>query len=120
MQNESWQDALVESRAWTREEAVRALTTCDASGMEMSAFARKHGTTGGRLRYWRKRLEGQSRVAGGARLLPVQVVGPGEARFIGREPGRVVLVDGGIRLELEGMTAEWVATLIRLVRAREG
>lgn len=119
MQNEAWQRALLEDRAWTREEALRALATCDASGMRSAAFARKHGTSPGRFQYWRRRLQ-ESSVTGGARLLPVKVVEPGEARFVGRASGRVVLLDGGLRLEIEGMTAEWVATLVRLMRGSEG
>ena len=119
MQNESWQRAIAEQRTWTTEEAARAVAACDASGMRAAEFARKQGSTAGRFQYWRKRLAARA-ADGGARLLPVRVVEPGQARYVERDPGRVVLLDGRVRLEMEGMTAEWVATLIRLVRESEG
>lgn len=105
MQNESWRRALAEQRAWTRDEARQAVSAAEASGMRMAEFAREHGGTAGRFQYWRKRL------------LPVRVVEPGQARLVERAAGRVVLIDDGVRVEMEGMTAEWVATLIRLLRA---
>jgi transposase-like protein len=115
MQNEMWKRALAESRAWTREEAMAAVAACEASGMTTAAFARQHGATAGRLLYWRKRL-GEEQSAGGGRLLPVRVVEPGQARLVEREPGRTVLVEGRLRVELEGVPVEWVARLIRLLR----
>jgi hypothetical protein len=57
---------------------------------------------------------------GDGRLLPVKVVEPGQARLVERAPGRVVLMEDRLRVEMEGMSAEWVATLIRLLREREG
>jgi transposase-like protein len=119
MQNESWGRAIAESRPWTRDEAARAVAACEASGMTTAAFARRHGTTAGRLQYWRKRLQ-ENEAGGDGRLLPVKVVEPGQARLVERAPGRVVLVEDGLRVEMEGMSAEWVATLIRLLREREG
>ncbi len=121
MQNETWKRALTESRAWTREEAERAVAACEASGMTTAAFARQHGATAGRLLYWRKRLrEEEKEVTGGGRLLPVRVVEPGQARLVEREPGRTVLVEGRLRVEMEGVPVEWVARLIRLLRETDG
>jgi transposase-like protein len=119
MQNESWQRALRESRPWTREEAERAIAALDASGMMAATFARKYGTSGSRFGYWRKRLrEGGT---GDARLVPVRAVETGQARLVEREPGRVTVVaSGGLRVEMEGVSAEWVAVLVRLLRESEG
>jgi transposase-like protein len=119
MQNESWRRALTESRPWTREEAARAMAACEASGMTTSEFARRCGTTGGRLQYWRKRLRALE-TRGEGRLVPVQVVARGQARVVERAPGRVVVQHGEVRVEMEGMAAEWVATLIHLLRESAG
>ena|SRR5579863_5554154 len=118
MQNESWRRALAEERAWTREEARRAVGAYEASGLGMTEFARRHGGTAGRFQYWRRRLG--AGVAEGGRLLPVRVVAPGRARLVERAEGRVVLVDGRVRLEMEGMSVEWVASLLGLLRESEG
>jgi transposase-like protein len=114
MQNESWQRAIAERRSWTEEEAARAVALCDTSGMTTAAFARRHGSAASRFQYWRKRLRDTGTASAG--LLPVRVVEAGQARLVERAPGRVVLLDGQLRVEMEGMTAEWVATLLRLVR----
>jgi transposase-like protein len=119
MQNESWQRALAEGRAWTTDEAARAVVACEASGLTTAEFARRNGATAGRLLYWRKRLRERGR-GDGTRLLPVRVVERGQARLVERAPGRVVLMEGGIRVEMEGMSAEWVATLVRLLRESAG
>lgn len=115
MQSESWQRALAEGRSWTTDEAARAVAACDASGMTTGAFARQHGATAGRVLYWRKRLRESGRGCD-ARLLPVSVVERGPTRVVERAPGRVVLVEDGVRVEMEGMSPEWVATLIGLLR----
>lgn len=120
MQNESWQRALGEQRAWTKDEARRAVGACDASGMTIAEFARRHGGTAGRFQYWRRRMLGERRAGESGRLLPVRVVEPGQARLVERAPGRVVLADERLRVEMEGMSAEWVATLIRLLRESDG
>lgn len=120
MQNEMWKRALAESRAWTREEAVSAVAACEASGKTTAAFARQQGATAGRLLYWRKRLREEGAAAGGGRLLPVKVVEPGQARLVEREPGRIVLIEGRLRVEMEGVPVESVARLIRLLRESDG
>jgi transposase-like protein len=78
MQSESWERAIAENRAWTREEAARAVAACDASGLPRAEFARRHGSTASRFYWWRKRLR-KGAVGGEARLLPVRVVQPGRA-----------------------------------------
>jgi hypothetical protein len=87
--------------------------------MTTAEFARRSGATAGRLLYWRKRLR-QSETVSDTRLLPVKVVARGTGRLVERDPGRVVLLDGRLRVEMEGMSAEWVATLMRLVRESNG
>lgn len=119
MQNESWKRALAEKRAWTSDEARLAVSACEASGMSMAEFARRHGGTGARFQYWRKRLLQQGAAVEDGRLLPVRVVEPGQARLVERAAGRVVLVDERVRVEMEGMSAQWVATLIRLLGESE-
>lgn len=115
---EGWELALVEDRSWSREEASRALSALSASGKTVAAFARDHGSTSGRFLYWRRRLGEETH--GGGRLLPMRVVKDGQSRLVEREPGRVVVLSGEARVEIEGMPAEWVASLIRLLREREG
>lgn len=113
-----WQRAISEGRTWTRDEAARAVAACDTSGGPVAAFARRHGSSPARFQYWRKRLAASEAAGseGGERFLPVTVVERGQARVVERDPGRVVLLDGRLRIEMAGMTAEWVATLIGLVR----
>ena len=119
MQNESWERAIAESRQWTTEEARRAVAACEGSGLTTREFARQHGSTAGRFQYWRKRLLAMEASRDG-RLLPVRVVPAGQARLVERDRGRVVLVDGQTRLEMEGMPAEWVAKLLLLLRGSAG
>lgn len=119
MQKESWGRAIVESRQWTTEEARRAVAACDGSGLRTAEFARGHGCTAGRFQYWRKRLQAMGS-AGDGHLLPVRVVPTGQARLVERDPGRVVLLDGRTRVEMEGMPAEWVAKLLLVLRGSEG
>ncbi len=119
MQKESWERAIMESRQWTTEEARRAVAACDGSGLRTAEFARRQGSTAGRFQYWRKRLQAMGS-AGDRRLVPVRVVPIGQARLVERDPGRVVLLDGRTRVELEGMTPEWVVRVVLLLRGSEG
>jgi transposase-like protein len=119
MQNESWERAIAESRQWTTEEARRAVAACEGSGLTRAEFARRHGSTASRFQYWRKRLVATGS-AGDGRLLPVRVVPSGQARLVERDAGRVVLLDGRTRVEMEGMTPEWVARVVLLLRGSEG
>ena len=116
MAKEAWERAIDERRPWTDAEAARALAAFEASGFTGAEFGRMYGLTASKLYWWRKKLRA---VAARGRLLPVKVVsGPGAA---GEEPvPRVVLSDGRTRLEIEGASPEWVATLLRLVRESEG
>jgi transposase-like protein len=115
MQKEAWERAIDEGRPWTDAEAARALAASEASGMTTAEFARTHNLTAGKLYWWRKRLRRGG--AQPARLLPVKVVAAGA----GEAPrSRVVLTDGRWRLEIDGMPAEWVATLLLLVRQGAG
>jgi len=50
----------------------------------------------------------------------VKIVEPGQARLVERDPGRVALVKGALRVEMSGMPAAWVATLIRLLCEGDG
>src|SRR5260370_12623019 len=118
MQNESWQRALAQSRSWTNDGAAQAIAACEASGLATASFARKHGSTGGRFQYWRKRLRAVE-AEGDARLVPVKIVETGQARLVERDPGRVVLVDGRLRVQMPGMSAALVAALICPLRQSE-
>ena len=102
MRSASWQKAVEEGRPWTMEEAKRALAACDASGIATSDFARQYGGRPSRFYWWRKRLAEDASRGDAARLLPVRVVESG-AKFVPRE-ARVVLSDGRLRVEMEGMS----------------
>ena len=121
MQKESWERAIMESRQWTTEEARRAVAACDGSGLRTAEFARRQGSTAGRFQYWRKRLQAMG--SAGDRRLVLRAGGADRAgaRLVERDPGRVVLLDGRTRVEMEGMAAEWVALkLLLLLRGSEG
>jgi transposase-like protein len=117
MHKESWERAIDEGRPWTDAEAARALAACAASGQSAAQFARRYNLTAGKLYWWRKRLAERSTAS--SRLLPVSVVSGDRGNAGGNAPPRVVLTDGRLRLEIEGISPEWVAALIRLVRENE-
>src|SRR5260370_12004677 len=116
MQIECWRRGLAQSRSWTNDEGAQAIAACEASGLATAAFARKHGSTGGRFQYWRKRLRAVE-AEGDARLVPVKIVETGQARLVERDAGRVVLADGRLRVAMAGLSAAWGAALIRLLGA---
>lgn len=115
MQKEAWERAIDDGRPWTDAEAARALAACDASGMSTAAFARMHNVTPGKIYFWRKTLTAKRRTKG--RLVPVTVVS--EHAAAGATQPRVVVSHGRLRLDIEGVSPEWVATLIRLIRESE-
>lgn len=121
MQKEAWERAIDEGRPWTDAEARRALAACEGSGMSTASFARQCNVTGGRFYWWRKHLREREAGAQPGRLVPVKVVAAAEpARRSMEGQSRVVLTDGRLRLEIEGMSPEWVAALVRLMRESEG
>lgn len=120
MQKEAWERAIDEGRPWTDAEAERALAACDASGMSTAAFGRHCNVPAGRF-YLLRKEQREGAVGQRGRLVPVKVVASGErGRQSDEAQSRVVLTDGGVRVEMAGISPEWVARLIRLMRESEG
>lgn len=121
----TWQRAIESGRYWTETEARAALATQKKSGESIAAFARRHGIAPKRLYWWRDRLavdvdEGGSKrsMETIGRLIPLTVVqAPAQEGQGGGH--RVVVIDGGLRVEVEepeAVSPAWVATLVRTVR----
>jgi transposase-like protein len=95
---------------WNERTAARVLGVWRASSESLSGFARTNGLNAGRLRAWRKRLEGGAHAlspsVAAMTFIPAAVVGGARA---------VVRLPHGV--ELEGDTAalpvDWVASLAR-------
>lgn len=68
--------ALAADRYWSEAEAREALAALDASGLSRAAFAREHGISAQRLRWWRARLESAPERSTAIEFLPVQVLEP--------------------------------------------
>lgn len=105
------------SNYWTEAEAQTVLEAYEVSGLSVAEFARRHGLTPQRLRWWRKRRAEE--MAPALSFVPVHVAAPPtpEAQ---RAPGAAsmeVLLDRGRRIRVEpGFDAD---ALTRLVRALE-
>ncbi len=105
------------SNYWTQAEAQAVLEACEASGLSVAEFARRHGLGAQRLRWWKKR---RAEEAGPAlKFVPVQVAtgsSPEAQRAAGTACMEVVLTRGRrVRVE-PGFDAQ---ALARLVRALE-
>lgn len=119
-----WERALERGAYWSETEARAALATQKKSGESIAAFARRHGIAPKRLYWWRDRLavaeEGRSKRSTEpiGRLIPLTVVqAPAPRGLVGGH--RVVVIDGGLRVEVEepeAVSPAWVATLVRAVR----
>ena len=82
---------------WTSSMAQRILSEQERSGLSVEAFARVHGCSGNRLRWWRKQL-GKGALPG---LLPVRVVAPERPR-VASAGVEVMLRGSGHTLRLVG------------------
>lgn len=121
-----WERAIERGAHWSETEARAALATQKKSGESIAAFGRRHGIAPKRLYWWRDRLGGaaaeeerskRSKEPIG-RLIPLTVVqAPAPRGLVGGH--RVVVIDGGLRVEVEepeAVSPAWVATLVRAVR----
>jgi hypothetical protein len=100
-------------RQWKAGEARRVMEAWQASGLPLATFARRHGLTPERVRWWRQRL-GEWRAPGeeALRLVPAVVTGlppPTAASVVTlRAPGDVVIeiADAG------AVPAGWLSALV--------
>ncbi|WP_052519005.1 IS66 family insertion sequence element accessory protein TnpA [Archangium violaceum] len=102
------------SNYWTEAEAQVVLETCEASGLSVAEFARRHGLGPQRLRWWKKRRAEEAAPA--LAFVPVHVAAPPSPeaqRAAGAARMKVVLARGRrIRVE-PGFDAGEVARLVR-------
>lgn len=120
----AWQRAIEAGTNWSAAEAKAVLDAQSKSGASILAFAREHGIVPKRLYWWRYRLavspqEKRTRSSEPVgRLIPLTVVeSVSPARS--RAEGRVVVIDGALRVEVDDPAAvspAWIATLVRSVR----
>lgn len=103
-------------RQWKPEEALRRLKEWRASGLPLATFARQHGLTEQRLRWWCERL-GESLVArpaeAKAHLVPAVVTGVPVATGAS---ALLVHLPGGVVLELADARAvptDWLVAVVR-------
>lgn len=70
----------------------------------MAAFARKHGVTGARLYWWKKRLPPVAPTTPTLSLVPASIMSSG-ARLTIRLPGEV-------SIDVEDASPSWVAAMV--------
>ncbi|KFA87823.1 hypothetical protein Q664_45250 [Archangium violaceum Cb vi76] len=102
------------SNYWTEAEAQAVLEACEASGLSVAEFARRHGLGPQRLRWWKKRRAGETRSA--LSFVPVHVAAPPspEAQRAAGAASMEVVLSRGRRLRVEpGFDAGEVARLVR-------
>jgi hypothetical protein len=95
------------------------------SGETVAAFARRVGLGAGRIYWWRERMGGVQTTAGVVEARAVPAPGPAFLPVVVRAAPAssgatsapiTVCMQGGLRVEvagLDGMSAAWVATLVR-------
>lgn len=112
-------------KQWTPDEARSALKAWRASGLSLSAFARKTGVTVQRLAWWQQRLgdwaeEARTSEDGALRLVPVLTSATAEVVARARA-GATMRLPGGVALEFDvaQVPAQWVAQ-VALEVARAG
>ncbi|MDP9149142.1 MAG: transposase [Myxococcota bacterium] len=117
----AWKRAIATGTNWSAAEAAEALCAQAKSGGSVVSFARRHGISARRLYWWRTELaerKGERRSAERGRLIPMTVIdAPIAAPRLA--PGGVVVIDGGLRVEVEepgAVSPVWIATLLRTVR----
>ena len=89
----------------------------------MVSFASRHGVGARRLYWWRYQLaatNGEKRKAERGRLIPMTVIGCEPIETPRSAGGGIVVIDGGLRVEVEqaeSVSPAWLATLLRAVRS---
>jgi hypothetical protein len=117
----AWERAIANGTNWSAAEAGEALSAQAKSGKSVVAFASRHGISARRLYWWRYELadrKDERRSAERGRLIPMTVIdAPLDAPRLAH--GGVVVIDGGLRVEVEepgAVSPVWIATLVRTVR----
>ena len=104
------------SNYWTEAEAQAVLEACEASGLSVAEFARRHGLGPQRLRWWKKRRAEEESPA--LSFVPVHVAPPStEAQRAAGTASMEVVLARGRRIRVEPGFDE--DELARLVRALE-
>ena len=123
-----WKRAIEAGTNWSAAEARAALEAQSKSGESVVAFARRHGIVAERLYWWRNRLAVLAKrtrktdTGTVGRLIPLTVVEPpamAQSAAASGVGGRVVVIDGGLRVEVEdagAVSPAWIATLLRTVK----
>lgn len=106
---------------WTTRDARRVLAAWKASGLTLSAFARRRGLQVQRLSWWKRRLEGaphHANTSASSTTPPAPFIPLTVCAAEAEAPAAMVeLVDGGLRIELRALEAASVTWLAALVRA---
>ncbi len=105
------------SNYWTEAEAQEVLEACEASGLSVAEFARRHGLGAQRLRWWKKRRAEETGPS--LSFVPVHAAAPAspEAQRAAGTASMEVVLTRGRRIRVEpGFDAQ---ALARLVRALE-
>ena len=102
----------------TRDETQRRMTLLvrrwDASSETQGAFARRHGVSHGKLRYWARRVERQPGSATPMAFAPVQVV---DSTTLDTAAIDVTLVTGDRLVVRAGVSGELVRAVLAALRA---
>jgi transposase-like protein len=117
-----WSRAVKDGAAWSESDAREALEAWARSGETILDFARREGIAPTRLYRWKHLLKSRGAAPNGPSLIPVSVREASVAS--GREPrwterSALVVDTGELRVaisEASAATAEWVATLLKLVK----
>ena len=88
---------------WTETDGRRAVEAWRRSGESGAAFARRHGVSAKRLRWWSKRLAAPTS-SPLVSLVPATVVATDEVAAVIRAPG-------GVAIELTNATASQIAAI---------
>ena len=102
---------------WTESVARRLLDEWSTSGESLAAFGRRKGFVPQRLAWWKKRLAAVKPAASTREAPARPAFIPVTVCATASEPAEaVVVLDGGVRVELrslDGASAAWVASLVR-------
>ena len=106
-------------KQWKPEQARRALAAWKASGLSLATYARRHGVTSQRLRWWRERLgewtaPNGTTGSGDAHLVPALITTlPVSSAVTVRLPGDVTLEVADVGAVSPAWVAELAAKLSR-------
>lgn len=95
-------------RHWTESDARRVLDEWERVGGTLEAFARSRGLVPQRIAWWQKRLRDRPVAQPVLTLVPATVIG---ADLAG--PAGVIRLPHGVVIEVAGVSASWIAELVR-------